>query len=161
MRATPAANALSTLDSTGNVGTYTSATIGADGLGLISYVDLTDQDLKVAHCNNVVYTSATTTTLDSAAYVNAETSVAIGAEGLGLISYLDISNGAVLKVAHCSNPACTAANLSTLDDTPLSVGSYSSVAIGADGLGLISYADQTNADLKVAHCKNVLARVPS
>ncbi|PZC45289.1 MAG: hypothetical protein C1O27_002468 [Chloroflexi bacterium] len=28
------------------------------------------------------------------------------------------------------------------------------ITIGADGLGLISYWDLTNADLKVAHCEN-------
>jgi len=30
-----------------------------------------------------------------------------------------------------------------------------SITIGADGLGLISYYDVTNADLKVAHLSNV------
>jgi hypothetical protein len=41
-----------TLDSAGFVGDYTSATIGADGLPLISYRDFTNGDLKVAHCTN-------------------------------------------------------------------------------------------------------------
>jgi hypothetical protein len=44
---------LTTLDSTGNVGAFTSVTIGADGQGLISYWDATNGDLKVAHCSNV------------------------------------------------------------------------------------------------------------
>ena len=39
-----------TLDSTGNVGPYTSVTVGTDGFGLISYWDVTNSDLKVAHC---------------------------------------------------------------------------------------------------------------
>ena len=39
-----------TLDSAGNVGNDTSVTVGADGLGLISYYDSTNGDLKVAHC---------------------------------------------------------------------------------------------------------------
>jgi hypothetical protein len=34
------------------------------------------------------------------------------------------------------------------------VGWYTSITIGTDGLGLISYRDQTNDDLKVAHCEN-------
>ena len=33
-------------------------------------------------------------------------------------------------------------------------GCYTSITIGADGLGLISYFDSTNGDLKVAHCSN-------
>lgn len=38
-----------TLDSAGSVGYYISLAIGADGLGLISYYDATNGDLKVAH----------------------------------------------------------------------------------------------------------------
>jgi hypothetical protein len=38
---------LHTLDSLGNVGQYTSVTNGADGLGLISYHDVTNRSLKV------------------------------------------------------------------------------------------------------------------
>jgi|GEM_PF-4738217 len=41
------------LDTVGEVGFYTSVTIGADGLGLISYHNSTNGDLKVAHCSNV------------------------------------------------------------------------------------------------------------
>jgi hypothetical protein len=42
--------ALITLDSTGDVGQDTAVTVGADGLGLISYHDVTNGNLKVAHC---------------------------------------------------------------------------------------------------------------
>ena len=61
--------------------------IGADGLGLISYFDGTNGDLKVAHCNNRTCTAAILTTLDSTGNVGFYTSVRIGADGLGLISY--------------------------------------------------------------------------
>ena len=54
------------LDSAGFVGIYTSVAIGTDGLGLISYNDFTNGDLKVAHCADTACTSATTATLDSA-----------------------------------------------------------------------------------------------
>ncbi|MCX8251198.1 MAG: hypothetical protein OTJ98_05005, partial [Dehalococcoidia bacterium] len=48
---------------------------------------------------------------------------------------------------------CTSATLTTIDSTGY-VGFYTSITIGADGLGLISYYDDTNDDLKVAHCEN-------
>ena len=41
------------VDSGGVVGTDTSIAVGADGLPVISYYDLTAKDLKVAHCSNV------------------------------------------------------------------------------------------------------------
>jgi preprotein translocase subunit Sec61beta len=144
---------LSTLDSTGRVGEFSAVAIGADGLGLISYFDNTNDDLKVAHCNDTACSSATTATIDSAGDVGSYTSIAIGADGLGLISYLDITNDN-LKVAHCSDIACSSATTATIDSTGNLMWD-TSIAIGADGLGLISYYDNTNGDLKVAHCTNV------
>src|SRR6266542_2478205 len=144
--------ALTTLDSTGNVGWYTSVAVGVDGRPLISYFDAPNFDLKVAHCNDLACGAATITTLDSAGLVGLHTSITIGADGLGLISYFDNTNFD-LKVAHCSNAACTAATGATLDSAG-NVGQYTSITIGADGRGLISYLDGTNLDVKVAHCSD-------
>ncbi len=146
-------NLSTTLDSMGDVGWYTSITIGADGLGLISYYDVTNGDLKVLHCSNAACSSGTVTTVDSAGDVGRYTSVTLGADGLGLISYSDITN-ADLKVLHCGNAACNSGNLSTTVDSAGTVGYNTSITIGADGLGLISYYDFTNSDLKVLHCGN-------
>jgi hypothetical protein len=148
----PTANVSTTLDSALGDAGRTSVTIGADGLGFLSYYDFTNGDLKVAHCNDIACTSATLTTLDSAGDVGMHTSVTVGIDGLGLISYYDFTNGD-LKVAHCNDIACTSATLTTLDSTG-DVGWDTSVTIGADGLGFISYYDFTNRDLKVAHCEN-------
>ena len=75
------------------------------GLGLISYYDASNEDLKVAHCSNTNCTAATTSTLDEPGDVGWLTSVTIGADGLGLISYFDFTNED-LKVAHCENAFC-------------------------------------------------------
>ncbi len=153
--AVPAANTITTLDSAGSVGSYNSVTIGADGLPLISYYDGTNGDLKVLHCGNVSCTSGNTiTTVDSAGDVGWHTSVTIGADGLPLINYLDYTN-TNLKVLHCGNVTCSSGNTITTVDSAGEVGRDSSVTIGADGLPLISYFDNTNGDLKVLHCGNV------
>jgi hypothetical protein len=157
---------ITTLDSTGNVGQFVSATTGADGLGLISYYDVTNADLKVAHCSSPVCDTATISTIASSGDVGHWTSITIGQDDLGLISYYDASGGN-LFVAHCENTLCTSATITVVDgfntcpnrdciphDTG-AVGEFSSITIGADGLGLISYYDTTNGDLKVAHCSNV------
>ena len=52
VRNIPAGNTITALDETGGVGYSTSITIGADELGLISYRDATNDDLKIAHCEN-------------------------------------------------------------------------------------------------------------
>jgi len=148
----PAASAITPLDTTGNVGAFSSVTIGADGLGLISYWNASNGDLQVAHCSNVNCSSATITTLDTGGAVGRYNSVTIGADGLGLISYRDDTNFG-LKVAHCSDVNCSSATITPLD-TGGDVGLATSVTIGSDGLGLISYWDATNGALKVAHCSN-------
>ena len=139
-----------TRDGSGDAGLYTSVAIGADGLGLISYYDATNRDLKVAHCSNQTCTSATISSLDRTGDVGQHTSIALGSDDLGLMSYYDATNGD-LKVAHCIDSACTSATLKTLDHAG-NVGQYSSLTIGIDKLPLITYYDVTNGDLKIAHC---------
>lgn len=145
---------INTLDSDDNVGNHPSIAIGVDGLGLISYYDLTNQDLKVAHCADTACATADEiTTLDSVGNVGLFTSLAIGADGRGLISY--ISGDGALKVAHCSDTKCTSADaVNTVDDAG-SIILWTSIAVGADGLGLITYRDETGPTLKVAHCSNI------
>jgi preprotein translocase subunit Sec61beta len=143
------------LDTAGDVGRQTSVTTGQDGLGLISYYDDTNDDLKVAHCENVACSSATTQPLDTVGLVGRFNAVTIGQDGLGLISYYDETNGD-LKIAHCTNVTCTSASTQTLDGAGIVVGQLTSVTVGADGVGLISYVDNFNDDLKVAHCGNRL-----
>jgi hypothetical protein len=140
----------STLD-TGNVGQYASITVGADGLGLMSYLDSANGSLKAAHCSNAACTSAAATTLDTggAGYY---TSIAIGSDGLGLISYFTASGD--LKVAHCNDSACASATVSLLESTLTLGAAGTSLAIGSDGLGLIAYLHSRNGHLKVAHCAN-------
>src|SRR5262245_37853491 len=88
--------------------------VGADGLGLISYYDDVNLDLKVAHCSDAACTSATVTVLDSAGDVGLQSAIAIGADGLGLIAYRDRTQED-LKVAHCSDLACSSAAVRVLD----------------------------------------------
>jgi hypothetical protein len=157
----PVHNTLTTVDSipSGDTGRYTSITIGADGLPVISYYDVTNQDLRVAHCEQADCSGTPTlTTVDSTGDVGKYSSIAIGMDGLPVISYYDDAPNYDLKVAHCEDVACTGtATITTLDNTASSVGQYSSIAVGIDGLPIISYYALTplNNFLKVAHCTNV------
>jgi preprotein translocase subunit Sec61beta len=144
------------VDTAGDVGEHSSITLGADGLGLVSYYDYDNGDLKVLHCGNLFCTSNNTaTSLDTTGDVGLDTSITIGADGLGLISYYDHDNGD-LKVLHCGDLSCTSGNTITSVDKTGDVGEYTSITIGVDGLGLVSYYDNTNGHLKVLHCGNLL-----
>jgi hypothetical protein len=128
---------------------FTSATVGADGLGLISYVD--NGSIRVAHCSTIACSSATSNPIDSTAV--AYSSIAVGADGLPLVSYLDSANGD-LQVAHCADALC-ATPTTTAFDTGNNAGYYTSLTIGSDGLGLVSYRDASASSLKAGHCDNL------
>jgi len=144
-----------TLDSIGDVGRYTSITIGTDNFPIISYLDATNADLKAVHCTVATCaTRDTSITLDSPGSVGSDSSIAVGADNLPIISYYDAANGD-LKVVHCADTACSTHDTPvTLDTggTVGNVGNYTSIAIGADNLPIISYLDTTSGDLKVVHC---------
>jgi hypothetical protein len=145
------------LDTAGTVGDHASVAIGVDGLPVIAYRDGGNGDLKVLHCGNEACTGGNqATTVDSpgGASVGTDASIAIGADGLPVVAYKD-TTAFDLKILHCGNVACTAGNVATSVETgPANVGSDTSIAIGLDGLPLVSYVDVTNADLKVLHCGN-------
>ena len=150
-----AGNAITTVDAN-FVGKWTSIAIGTDGLPVISYLNETAGKLKVAKCGNAACSSGNTITTveDPANVVGGFTSIAIGTDGLPVISYFELT-GANLKVAHCENAACSAATITAVDASANLVGQYNSIAIGVDGLPVISYWDITAGTLKVAHCGNV------
>ncbi|MFL7792378.1 MAG: hypothetical protein AB8I69_09580, partial [Anaerolineae bacterium] len=154
--AAPSANITTTVDSAGDVGLWTSVTIGADGLPVVSYGDNSSYVLKVLHCGDLSCSSGNIiTTVDSTASVASYTSIAVGADGLPVISYHD-DTSADLKVLHCGDLLCSSGNISTTVDSAGDVGEWTSIAIGADGLPVVSYRDVTNADLKVLHCGDPL-----
>ena len=143
-------------DGIGWVGPHTSIAIGTNGNPIISYYDGGNGDLKVAACNNPTCTTSTNTTIDSDGDVGSFSSIAIGTNGNPTISYYDITNGE-LKVAACNNPTCTgtpASTNTTIDNSTIEIGTYTSITIGINGNPIISYSDGRIGDLKVAACNN-------
>lgn len=147
---------ITTVDSVGDVGAYSSIAIGTDGHPVISYYDSTNHALKVAVCANSTCTGTPTiTAVDSVGLVsNESTALAIGPDGRPVIGYSVGTPDNDLKVAVCANAACTGAATITIVDSVGSVGAFPSLAIGVDGRPVISYWDAGNDDLKVAVCAN-------
>jgi hypothetical protein len=152
-----AGNVSTTVDDPANtVGFFTSIAIGSDGLPIISHQDGTAAGLRVTHCGNAACTAGnvSTTVDDPANTVGAFTSIAIGSDGLPIISHQEGgTTGGALRVTHCGNVACTAGNVSTTVDDPANgVGQFTSIAIGSDGLPIISHQDVTAGGLRVTKC---------
>jgi hypothetical protein len=147
---------LTTIDASSVFGIETAIAIGADNMPIIAYNDSAAGVLRVAHCNDIYCLGAneTITPLDDPANsVGTHVSMAIGTDGFAIISYRD-ETASALRVAHCNNAACTSATITTVDDSANSLGAFTSIAIGADGLPIISYYDGTAGALKVAHCND-------
>jgi hypothetical protein len=145
----------------GSIGeTGTDVVVPADGLPVVSYheyVAFTTFRLKVLKCGTPSCNAGNTiTVVDTDANNGTWSSIAIGADGLPVVSYYRINPVRALAVAKCGNAACSAGNvLSVLDGGPGAlVGEYTSIAVGSDGLPVISYFDQTNGNLRVLKCGN-------
>lgn len=143
-------------DPANTVGVWSSLAIAPDSRPVISHIDDTADAVRVTKCSNAACTGPNiSTTVDNAVLVFSRTSIAIGSDGLPIIAYQDSSAGA-LRVTHCGNAACTAGNVSTTVDNPTNiVGVQPSVAIGSDGLAVISHRDNTAGALRVTNCLNV------
>src|SRR5262249_49127082 len=86
-----------------------------------------------------------------------EMSIAIGADGNPVIAFVDDQDPGndSLKVARCTTPACATADVTTLDDAG-DTGYWPSIAVGDDGLPVISYYSATLGDLLLARCDTPL-----
>jgi len=138
------------------------------GIPVIAYVDAGDHTLRVVVCGNALCDAAqaastyTTVTRIGESGQGAGTSVAVGVDGRPVIAFRNGDRRA-LNVAHCGDPRCEdpgAITITELDpgaDNPangVDNGSWSSIAIGADGLPIIAYHDAARGALKIAHCED-------
>lgn len=142
---------VSVVDGASSPADFISIAVGVDGLPIISYHSVDDPVLKVAKCANAACTgsAAVTTVDDSANNVGSYTSIAVPSDGLPVISYRDETVGR-LKVAKCANPSCS--GVATITTVYLQPGTLvakgTAVAIGVDGLPVISY------DGRFVKCEN-------
>jgi PKD repeat protein len=132
-----------TVDSSGNVGYYTSLAFDSNGNPAISYFDYAEANLKYARWDGSQWVIET---VDSTGQVGLYTSLAFDSAGYPSISYYDATN-ADLKYAHWNGASWT----KQIVDTAGNVGSYTSLAFDSAGYPSISYYDATSADLKYAH----------
>jgi hypothetical protein len=149
--ATCTSKTITLVDSAGDVGNYySSVALNSSGFPVISYVDLTNFDLKLAVCADLVCTSKTITVVDSAGNVGYYPSMKLNSSGFPVISYMDGTNG-WLKLATCTNATCTTKTFTTVDTV---YGAYSSLLFNSSGFPVISYHNASTGGLKLAICND-------
>jgi hypothetical protein len=139
---TPAspAETIKTIDSSGNVGKYSSLALDAEGNPHISYHDVTNDDLKYAYCNGSTWHVET---VDYSTWLGLYTSLALDSNGNPCISYYD-NWDSDLRYAAWNGSAW---NIQIVDSPG---GGFTSLAIDAEDNPHISYFAGENCDLKYA-----------
>jgi hypothetical protein len=141
------------------LGDNLSLTLGTDDYPIIAYHGNLGPVLKVVKCNDLACTEdeRIISVVDNLGEEpGSYPSIAIGTDGNPIIAYWDrVGALGQVVVASCNDPACSGNDETiTVVDGPSFVGQGISLAIGSDGLPIISYLDVgTNPDsIKVIHC---------
>ncbi len=147
---------ITTVDSSGNVGPYTSLAMGSDGFARISYYNTYNSSLQFVQCTNDDCSTKNATIVDPTGNWVEDISLAIADDGFARISYYDYDNGN-LQFVQCTNDDCSTNSTTTVDSAG-DVGYYNSLAIADDGFARISYAywDEVEeiSNLKFVQCTN-------
>jgi len=144
----PSANTTTALVTADDVGQYPSITIGADGLGIIAYRNITSGAIEMAHCEDLSCTSATVSTLASA---GTWSDIMIGTDGLPVVV---VENSGSIYFYHCADAACTS---STEVEIQSGDSSRPAITIGSDGFPIMGFrwTGGSSGSLRTAHCDDV------
>jgi len=137
-----------TVDSTGNVGYYTSLAFDSEGNPAISYFDYAQANLKYVHWDGTRWRGMANVTpdiVDNTIGVGTYSSLAFDSSDYPAISYYDTASYN-LKYAHWNGTSWITETVDSGGD----VGAYSSLAFDWTGKPGISYYDATNVHLKYA-----------
>jgi hypothetical protein len=140
-------------DTSGGVGTYSSLALDSSGNPVVGYYDATNGDLKVMHCNdaNCAGGDESISAPDTLADVGSNTSLVLDQGGNPVVSYSG-GDGKGLKLLRCGDQTCSSGNTIAWGDAGASVGSFTSLALDESGNPIVSYYDGDNVRLKVLHC---------
>ncbi len=163
-------NSVTSPDTEGAVGKWTSLALDRSGHPVVSYFDDTNDDLKVLHCNDpdCAEGDESITSPDTAGNVGQFTSLVLdcsdfdpstrrclsptGNPANPVVSYWagSISD---LKLLHCGNPNCSPGNSITTPD--IEGGRYTSLALDGFGNPVVSYRGGGSiSPLKLLHCND-------
>ena len=151
-----AGDSITSPDTQGHVGGWSSLVLDASGYPVVSYIDEFRGDLKLLHCDdpNCDGGGDSITTPDADDFVVGPTSLALDASGNPVVSYPYFNDGpssGELRVLHCDDPNCQGVESITSHDLG-DAGYYPSLALDASGHPVVSYYGPTSQTLKLLHC---------
>jgi hypothetical protein len=130
--------------------------LDSSGYPLVAYLNASNNDLKLMHCNDPNCTGGdeSITSPDTAGNVGFTASLALDNSGHPVVSYYDAGNGN-LKLMHCNDPNCTGGDESiTSPDTAGFAGQYTSLVLDSIGHPVVSYTSDSNTNLKLMNCND-------
>ncbi len=159
-------NSITSPDTGGTVGLYTSLALDASGNPVVAYYDATNTALKVLHCGNADCTAGNSiTSPDTADDVGQYASMALDTLGNPVVSYNRSADPIYdLKVLHCGNANCTSGNSIETPDAGwyinpdgIAAGFNTSLALDGGGAPVVSsmrWYTLGFVKLTVLHCGN-------
>jgi hypothetical protein len=145
------------VETTGDVGDYSSLVLDGSGFPVISYFDRTNANLKLARCNDVNCAGGddSLSIVHETNFIGSYTSLVLDAAGFPVISYYE-KDGGNLRIAHCNDLNCTGGGENRqIIDSVGDVGQETMLRLDVNGYPVISYYDNTNDDLKLVYCNDV------
>ena len=138
---------IQTVDSTGDVGDYTSLALDSSNNPHISYYDATNDDLKYAYYDGSWHTE----TVDSTGNVGQYTSIALDSSNNPHISYFDYTNYDLKYVYDSDGDGDLTDETSQTVDSTGNVGWFTSLALDSSNNPHISYYDAWSDALKYVY----------
>lgn len=130
---------------------HTELVLTSDNKPVIAFYDNGTHDLKLAVCDTLTCANPTITTIDSAGSVGINPSMVLTSDDSPIISYSDLTDGAFM-LATCDDTTCANPSIRTITTGGTWSGWYSGMALTSDELPVISYYDDTTADINVVYC---------
>jgi hypothetical protein len=146
---------VTTVDSGDDVGMHSSLVLDAAGNPVVAYLDLTNKDLKILHCNDPDCTGGdeSITSPDTTGATGHSPELLLDNAGNPVVAYLNFA-GLGLALLHCNDPNCAGGDES-LEGLDVAVGTYGvSLRLDSAGYPVIAYQFVSTSDLRVIHCND-------